>query len=95
MHVIFQEEIVQQCPWVWRPENFGMKRTEQHKLVPLGNSTVKLEVFCFILLLSRWSKPYLFESRENKTYRERDWRGYDRIEVIAMVNVEKLKVKHQ
>lgn len=31
-------------------ENFGKKRTEQHEVLPLGNSKVKLEFCCFVLI---------------------------------------------
>lgn len=71
-------------------ENFGMERAEQHKMVSLGKRRVKLEVLCFILLYHDEANC-LFESRKEETYRERDWRGCDRSEVIAVVNVEKLK----
>lgn len=76
-------------------ERFGARKelTEKYKVVPVGNRTVRLD-FCFVLfysLVSMWSKPYLFESREEETYREREWRGCDRREVTAMVNIEKVK----
>lgn len=87
LHEIFQKEGVQPVLGV---ENFGMERTEQHKMVSLRNRRVKLKVFCFILLYHDEANC-LFESREEETYREGDWRGCDRSEVIAVVNVEKLK----